>query len=401
MQGGVQKQKSVPKERNTSGGGVFRQMMKRVLIPCALCAFALLAWVAAPALSMRPYVQGAVDFESELPRAQPLSAAAAASSGGHGHEHARWITPPVGAEHRFDLVGVAGEMRPVEIRVRDSGGTWSEWVETHSGDPVYVGGADEAQVRAAFRPAGRLHFVNVSGTADGFAGRVLQDARESINSAFISAASSFVAGAAASKPKMVSRAAWGATQSQGGCEPRGPAEYGEVRSAVIHHTVNENTYTKAEAAGIVLGICRFHVNGNGWNDIGYQALVDRFGRLYKGRAGGMGAAVVGAQAQGFNSQTTAIASIGTNSTVKLNRKARSAASKYLAWKLSIHGAVPANGTVELTSAGGSASRYPAGKTITTGRIVGHRDLGLTECPGDKLWLQLNAIRKAVQKRIKG
>lgn len=377
--------------------------MRRFSIPAALCVSALCAWLAAPALSLQPYSEGAVDFESELPVPERIAGASAAhaSSADHLHEDARWISPPVTAEHRFDVLGIAGEMRPVEIRVRDTDGAWSEWVETHGGDPVYVGGADEAQVRAQFRPEGELHFVNVSGTADGFVGGLINDARRSINSAFISAASGFIAEAAAKKPKMVSRAAWGATQEEGGCAPRGPAEYGEVRSAVIHHTVNENTYTKAEAAGIVLGICRFHVNGNGWNDIGYQALVDRFGRVYKGRAGGMGAAVVGAQAQGFNSQTTAIASIGTNSTVKLNRKARAGVSKYLAWKLSIHGAVPATGTVELTSAGGSASRYPAGRTIVTGHIVGHRDLGLTECPGDKLWLQLPAIRKAVQKRIKG
>ncbi len=113
----------------------------------------------------------------------------------------------------------------------------------------------------------------------------------------------------------------------------------------------------------------------------------------------MGSAVVGAQAQGFNSQTTAIASIGTHTTVKLNRKARAGVIRYLAWKLAHHGAVPATGTVELTSAGGSASRYPAGKKIYPPRVIGHRDLGLTECPGDKLYAQVNAIRKYVQKRI--
>jgi uncharacterized protein with LGFP repeats len=221
-----------------------------------------------------------------------------------------------------------------------------------------------------------------------------------VNTAFISAASSFVASAASPKPKLVSRAKWGANLEEGGCAPRGPAEYGEVRAGVIHHTVNANEYSKDEAAGIVLGICRFHVNGNGWNDIGYQALVDRYGRLYTGRAGGIGSPVVGAQAMGFNSQTTAIASIGTHTTVKLNRKARASVIRYLAWKLSVHGAVPATASVELTSAGGSASRYPAGQKIYPYRVIGHRDLGLTECPGNKLYAQITGIRKFVQKRIK-
>ena len=64
----------------------------------------------------------------------------------------------------------------------------------------------------------------------------------------------------------------------------------------------------------MLGICRFHVYGNGWNDIGYNALVDRYGTLYEAAAGGLKKPIVGAQAQGFNSVTTSIASIGDYTT---------------------------------------------------------------------------------------
>src|SRR5262249_11976567 len=205
----------------------------------ALTLLAGLAWVAAPALSLRPYITGAVDFQSRLPKAKRISTAVVrAARAAHPREKApRWISAPVTAAHPFDLVGVAREMRLVQIRVRSGDGAWSDWVEQDDGTPIYVGGADQAQVRAHFVPRGELHFVNVSGTAGSFGDTVLNDARHAINSAFISVASTPVAQAIAPKPTIVSRAAWGANLPSGGCPPRAAPQMGTVSAAVIHHTV--------------------------------------------------------------------------------------------------------------------------------------------------------------------
>jgi hypothetical protein len=345
---------------------------------------------------------GGVDFERGIPKAKRVSAKmAAAARAAHPHEKApRWISPPIHAPHRFDLVGVAREMRTVQIRVRDDSGKWTNWVDQDDGTPIYVGGADVAQVRARFKPRSRLHFVNVSGTAGGFAGKLLNRARETINTAFISVASTPVAQALSPKPVIVSRAGWGADLPSGGCPPRGPAEYGSVQAAVIHHTVNANDYTPEEAPSIVLGICRFHVYGNGWNDIGYNALVDRYGTLYEGRAGGLKRPVVGAQAQGFNAQTTSIASIGDHTSEAPTPQAQRSIIRFLAWKMAVNRAYPVTGAVQLTSAGGPESRYGRGAVITVPRIVGHTTLGLTACPGGAMIPLIPQITAAVQKRIK-
>src|SRR3954451_13491096 len=379
-------------------------MRKKALTGVCLALITAVAWVAAPALSLRPSRPGAVACEHAIPAAKRMAPAAIASAhSAHPREAApRWISPPIEAPHRFDLVGVAREMKAVQIRVRDDGGRWSEWVEQEDGTPIYVGGADIAQVRAPFHPHGRLHFVNVSGTSGSFADRLVNSARHAINSAVISVASTPVADALrlSPKPPVVSRAAWGADLADGGCPPRGPAEYGTVQAAVIHHTVNANDYTAAEAPSIVLGICRFHVFGNGWNDIGYNALVDRYGTLYEGRAGGLKRPVVGAQAQGFNSQTTSIASIGDHTSEAPTPEAQRSIIQFLAWKMAIDGATPVNTTVQLTSAGGSESCYPAGTVVTVPKILGHTTLGLAACPGGALIPLVPQIQAAVQKRVK-
>ena len=358
-------------------------------------------YVAAPALSSQPYLPEAVDFEQALPAVEAVPGAPAARTGRAGHPGEGAVSfrsPVIAAPKRFDLVGLGGELRPLELRARDAGEDWSAWIETANGDPAYFGGADELQLRArGWRPSGTLHYVNVSGTTSELGG-LLTGARKAINSAFISASSALAPAADALpvRPPVVSRGAWGATG--GGCKPRARPTFGTVKAGVVHHTVTANDYSEAEAPSVVLGICRYHRNGNGWNDIGYNALVDRFGNIYAGRTGGLSKAVVGAHAQGFNAQTSGVAVIGTHTKVPITPASKQALIDYLAWKLAVHGR-SAQGKTTMISAGGDASRYAAGRRVRTKKIIGHGSVGLTSCPGAALGAEIRAIRREVQERI--
>jgi uncharacterized protein with LGFP repeats len=223
-------------------------------------------------------------------------------------------------------------------------------------------------------------------------GGLLNGIRSTVRDALVSVASLVEPPAEAETPRpdYVRRGEWGAN-GPGGCHPRDKAVQGKVKVAVVHHTVTAGNYTPEEAPGIVLGICRFHRNGNGWNDIGYNALIDRFGTIYMGRAGGLGKAIVGAQAQGYNSQTTGVAAIGTHTSKPISELSLQSFAELLAWKLPHHGR-PVRGKTRMRSAGGSTNRYEAGKRVRSRRITAHLKLNLTACPGGALKMQLKEIR---------
>jgi hypothetical protein len=104
--------------------------------------------------------------------------------------------------------------------------------------------------------------------------------------------------------------------------------------------------------------------------------------------------VVGAQAQGYNSQTTGIANIGTYTDVPVSQEAMNAMAALIRWKLPLGGA-PTAGTTTLKSGGGDTNRYPSGRVITVDRVIGHRDTNSTECPGNMAYAQLTELRRMV------
>ncbi|MDX6410888.1 MAG: hypothetical protein QOE91_404 [Gaiellaceae bacterium] len=190
-------------------------------------------------------------------------------------------------------------------------------------------------------------------------------------------------------PAIVSRAGWGADEEIVRAKPIfAPAD----RLAVVHHTAGTNTYTPAQAAAIVRGIEVYHVKGNGWNDIGYNFLVDRFGTVYEGRGGGTEKNVIGAHSEGFNTGTFGVALIGNYAHATPPKAQRDALVTLLAWRLDVAHVDPLS-TVVYTS-GGNA-KFKSGKNVTLRAISGHRDTGPSECPGNGTYVLLPGIAKRV------
>ena len=92
---------------------------------------------------------------------------------------------------------------------------------------------------------------------------------------------------------------------------------------------------------ILRGIYSFHVKGRGWSDIGYNFLIDRFGRTWEGRYGGNRQPVIGAYTGGYNSQLFGAAAIGTYSSTTPPTAVLDAYKRLLAWKLGLHHVDPA------------------------------------------------------------
>lgn len=145
--------------------------------------------------------------------------------------------------------------------------------------------------------------------------------------------------------QIISRSAWGARRPKNTVHQ---TSWSSRKGFVVHHSAASDTQT-------VKAIQSYHMDSNGWSDIGYNFLVDKAGKIYTGR-GWLG---IGAHAAGHNTATIGVCVIGDYR----NRLPSAEALDAVAWLYQ------------------EANRRK-GNRLT---VYGHRDLGSTTCPGGELY----------------
>jgi hypothetical protein len=292
---------------------------------------------------------------------------------------------------RFNLVGLHWRgPGTVEFRTRSLVGRWSSWVDAapeaedqpdtgtderarlsswRLGNPWWVGASDRIEYRLRGKVT-RLRAYFVWSPPAGAPARTLQKA---------------------GAPAIVPRSGWNADEK---IRRSTPSFAPVIRLALVHHTAGANGYTAAQAPAIVRAIELYHVKGNGWNDIGYNFLVDRFGTVFEGRFGGIDRNVVGAHAEGFNTGSVGVAVMGEYSSLSVSPQSRDSLAKLLAWRLDLAHVDPVS---TLSFISGGNARFPAGLPVFLRTVSGHRDTGFTDCPGTALYNLLNGIAGDVAK----
>jgi flagellar hook assembly protein FlgD len=283
--------------------------------------------------------------------------------------------------------GRFGPWRPAQPEDEDGPDVGSDELDVRAGwrigNPWWTGTARWIKYRVSGEVSRlRTYFIDSSVTP-------LDKARAT--SARTAASTNAAATGPVRRPAIVRRSGWNADET---IVRRAPSFASRLRFSVVHHTAGSNSYSRAQSAAIVRGIQRYHVLGNGWDDIGYNFLVDKYGRVFEGRGGGMTRNVIGAHAGGFNTGSVGVAVIGIYDSRSLSRAAKSALQRLLAWRLDVAHVNPRS-RVETVS--GGSSRWPAGRLVTLRTVSGHRDTSLTSCPGGRIYSRLGSIARRAKR----
>ncbi len=169
-----------------------------------------------------------------------------------------------------------------------------------------------------------------------------------------------------------------------------------VKVGFVHHTVSSSTYSESQAAAQVRNLYAWYTDGLKYSDMAYNFLVDRFGRLYEGRYGGMDRPVVGGHTAGLNKNSFAVSAMGNfeefNPAAPQMSAIKESIAALMAWKLGLSKRDPGGQDTLVSNGSLNSGFWEAGEVATLNRVSGHRDAGNTACPGKFLYAQIPDIR---------
>ncbi|XVV09149.1 N-acetylmuramoyl-L-alanine amidase [Actinoplanes sp. CA-131856] len=332
---------------------------------------------------------------------------------------------PQRATKKFSMVTVswadpkAAPKGTVEVRTRSSAtGAWSGWESLEVAEaaadrpseaarvrgrtePLWAGPSDGVAARIAGAtatglPAGlRLNLIDPDAPpAAGAGGGMLAEPSTPASAAAATPeATANPVVAKAAMPAMVTRAQWGADETT----VKAPAEVATegVKMVWVHHSGFGNNETCANSPKIIRSIMAADI-AEGFDDIGYNFIVDKCGTLYEGRKGSATKAVIGAHTVGFNTASAGVALLGDYTSIRPYDNALNKIAQLAAARLTAYGFDPAT-TADMVE-GVDGRIWPKGTTATFPRISGHKDGEqtkdgyLTVCPGAMMYPLLGYIR---------
>ncbi|MCK9871831.1 peptidoglycan recognition protein family protein [Nocardiopsis dassonvillei] len=184
---------------------------------------------------------------------------------------------------------------------------------------------------------------------------------------------------AATRPKVYTRADWGARAPKNKIE----VVHRGATHIVVHHTATANASdtSTSHAASLSRSIQRYHMDTNGWSDMGQQFTISRGGHIMEGRdqslrAVSAGHHVLGAHTANHNEHAIGIENEGTYTSATPPAALLDSLADTCAWLCLAYRLDPDEA------------------------IVGHRDFNATGCPGDKLYAALPQLRSTVRSRMR-
>jgi N-acetylmuramoyl-L-alanine amidase len=339
------------------------------------------------------------DFHDERPPAGSFTSAPQTLPSGTTHVGIHWR-------------GEARKTASVHARTAGDGGRWSEWVELAIDDDPFgdeetfaalldVRGATELQYRVTLPGGRRLDRVTVT-TIDADA----QSGSAVLDSAAHAASGTTAKGPSGSFTTLDGRQRGFHTREDWGCDESlglkadgsriWPAMFVRPLKVIVHHTATSNRYS--DSAPEVRAIYAYHARTKGWGDIGYNALVDRFGNLYEGRRGRetspreyLSSGGVAGHVYRHNYGTVGAAVLGdfTKRKISLSNTTDSNMAKALE-DLVVYecgrGGMRADGSSDFLKSDDSwHDRMPT--------ISGHKDSEASLCPGSSLYSHVNGPLK--------